>query len=63
MNKDKFFYNQICIDFIPFNLYELINVFHITKWAEFLHKINFKDIKDVYSYLDKEINELKTKTK
>jgi hypothetical protein len=63
MNKDKFFYNQICIDFIPFNLCEVINVFHITKWAEFLHKINFKDMKDVYSYLDKEINELKTKTK
>jgi hypothetical protein len=58
MNKDKFFYNQICIDYTPFDLIEKVTVKDIMKWSDFLHKINFNNMNDVYSYLNEKINEL-----
>lgn len=51
MNKDKFFYNQICLDFTPPKLLDVITVKHIYEWSEFLHKINFASTQDVYTYL------------
>ena len=56
MNKDKFFYNQIIIDYTPFDLYEKVTVKNITEWSDFLYKINFTNTQDVYSYLNQKIN-------
>ncbi len=62
MNKDKFFYNQICIDCVPFNLIEIINVKQIMEYTDFLYKINFQNMQDVYSYLNKKFEEINAKS-
>lgn len=58
MNKDKFFYYQVCIDCVPFSLLEEVNVKQLMQWSEFLHKINFENMKDVYSYLNQKFTEI-----
>ena len=56
MNKDKFWYNQICIDYIPFDLYEKVTVKDLSQWSDFLYKINFSNMNDVYCYLNEKIS-------
>lgn len=51
MNKDRFFYCQICLDYTPAKLIDVITVKHIYEWTEFLLKMNFESTQDVYTYL------------
>lgn len=58
MNKDKFFYNQIILDYIPTKLLKKVTAKQILKWSKLLYDINFDDTKNVYCYLDKKFNKL-----
>jgi hypothetical protein len=51
MNKDRIFYNQICLDYTPEKLLDVITVKHIYEWSTFLYSIRFDEMKDVYAYL------------
>ena len=66
MNKNKNWYNQICLDYIPFKILDKVSVKHIYIWSDFLNQINFNNMEDVYSYLNikiKEIEDANTETK
>jgi len=51
MNKDRFFYIQICLDYTPTKLLDVITIKYIYEWSEYLCKMNFLTIQDVYAYL------------
>jgi len=53
MNKDKFFYTHC----IPFKLLDVITIKYIYEWSEYLYKINFLTMNDVYSYLNEKFKQ------
>jgi len=58
MNKNKNWYNQICLDYIPFKILDKVTVKDIAIWSDFLNQINFNNMEDVYSYLNIKIKEI-----
>jgi hypothetical protein len=57
MKKDRWFYRNVILDYIPFLLLEKVSVKNIYDWSDFLYSNEVFEIKEVYSYLDNKIKE------
>lgn len=55
--KDKYLLRNYCIDYIPFNIMEKINVKEINEWAEFLYINKVFELKDIYTYLGNKLKQ------
>ena len=56
--KDKYLIRNYCIDYIPFNIMDKVNIKHIYEWSEFLYINKVFELKDIYIYLDSKLKNL-----
>ena len=58
MKRDKWFYRNVIMDYVPILLLEKVNVKNIYDWSDFLYSNDIYEQEDIYAYLDNKIKQI-----